>query len=169
MSSSRARIWANAADSGLVPPPSEDSRTTRGTPAPVSAWRIPRSGRYPSAGARGRLADQSGGRAGLQPLDHSSHVALHEYGPQRFTELQRLIPAITPKVLTQRLRQLERDGLVVRSYYPEIPPRVEYQITELGRSLGPLFASLAQWAHAYLPQVDEARQDYDTAGRPLPG
>jgi DNA-binding HxlR family transcriptional regulator len=95
--------------------------------------------------------------------------ALHEYGPQRFTELQRLIPAITPKVLTQRLRQLERDGLVVRSYYPEIPPRVEYQITELGRSLGPLFASLAQWAHAYLPQVEEARQDYDTAGRPLPG
>jgi DNA-binding HxlR family transcriptional regulator len=95
--------------------------------------------------------------------------ALHEYGPQRFTGLQRLIPAITPKVLTQRLRQLERDGLVVRSYYPEIPPRVEYQITELGRSLGPLFASLAQWAHAYLPQVEEARQDYDTAGRPLPG
>ena len=94
--------------------------------------------------------------------------ALNEYGRQRFVELQRRIPAITPKVLTQRLRQLERDGMVVRTYHPEVPPRVEYQISDLGRSLGPLFASLAQWADTHLEQVEEARQGYDSAARPLP-
>jgi DNA-binding HxlR family transcriptional regulator len=93
---------------------------------------------------------------------------LNEYGRQRFTDLQRRIPAITPKVLTQRLRQLERDGLVVRTYHAEIPPRVEYQISDLGRSLGPLFSSLARWADTHLGKVEEARRDYDSAGRPLP-
>jgi DNA-binding HxlR family transcriptional regulator len=94
--------------------------------------------------------------------------ALNQDGRQRFTELQRSIPAITPKVLTQRLRQLERDGLVLRTYHPEIPPRVEYQISDLGRSLGPLFASLARWAGTHLEQVQEARRGYDSAERPLP-
>src|SRR5881227_3133618 len=71
---------------------------------------------------------------------------LNEYGRQRFVELERLITTITPKVLTQRLRQLERDGLVVRTYHAGVPPRVEYEISELGRSLAPLFASLAEWS-----------------------
>src|SRR3954465_1180521 len=70
---------------------------------------------------------------------------LNEFGRQRFVELERLIGTITPKVLTQRLRQLERDGLVVRTYHPEVPPRVEYEISELGQSLAPLFAHLATW------------------------
>jgi DNA-binding HxlR family transcriptional regulator len=94
--------------------------------------------------------------------------ALNEHDRLRFVELQRLIPAITPKVLTQRLRQLERDGMVVRTYHPEVPPRVEYQISDLGRSLGPLFASLAHWAGTHLGEVEEARRGYDSAGRPLP-
>lgn len=85
---------------------------------------------------------------------------LHEYGRQRFVELERRITTISPKVLTQRLRQLERDGLVVRTYYPEVPPRVEYEITELGQSLAPLFAALADWT-ANLDKVDQARSDYD--------
>lgn len=63
--------------------------------------------------------------------------SLNEYGRQRFVELERRITKITPKVLTQRLRQLERDGLVIRTYHPEVPPRVEYEISELGRSLAP--------------------------------
>ncbi|MGI8451128.1 MAG: winged helix-turn-helix transcriptional regulator [Streptosporangiaceae bacterium] len=92
--------------------------------------------------------------------------ALHEFGRQRFVELERLIGTITPKVLTQRLRQLERDGLVRRTYYAEIPPRVEYEISDLGRSLAPLFASLARWSGAHLDQVEQARRDYDTLGRP---
>ncbi|MGD3111182.1 winged helix-turn-helix transcriptional regulator [Streptomyces sp. YGL11-2] len=87
--------------------------------------------------------------------------ALHEYGRQRFVELERRIATITPKVLTQRLRQLERDGLVIRTYHPEVPPRVEYEISELGRSLAPLFATLAQWSAGNLPKVEQARRDYD--------
>lgn len=92
--------------------------------------------------------------------------ALHEYGRQRFVELERRLASITPKVLTQRLRQLERDGLVRRTYYPEIPPRVEYEISDLGRSLAPLFAALAQWSDAHLDAVEAARLAYDGADRP---
>lgn len=87
--------------------------------------------------------------------------SLNEYGRQRFVELERRITKITPKVLTQRLRQLERDGLVIRTYHPEVPPRVEYEISELGRSLAPLFATLADWAAVNLDKVEDARQDYD--------
>ncbi|MGH8967504.1 MAG: winged helix-turn-helix transcriptional regulator [Actinomycetes bacterium] len=94
--------------------------------------------------------------------------SLHMYGRQRFVELERGIDRITPKVLTQRLRQLERDGLVTRTYHPEVPPRVEYEISELGRSLAPLFAGLADWAGENLPTVDRARAEYDEAGRPSP-
>ena len=86
--------------------------------------------------------------------------ALNEYGRQRFVELERRIATITPKVLTQRLRQLERDGLIVREYYAEVPPRVEYEISDLGRSLAPLFASLSEWS-VNLGRVAEARVAYD--------
>jgi DNA-binding HxlR family transcriptional regulator len=92
---------------------------------------------------------------------------LNEYGRQRFVELERRIPTITPKVLTQRLRQLERDGLVHRTYHAEIPPRVEYEISEFGRSLGPLFAVLADWSAANLERIEKARRRYDRSGRPL--
>ncbi|MFI5750050.1 winged helix-turn-helix transcriptional regulator [Streptomyces sp. NPDC051644] len=87
---------------------------------------------------------------------------LNMHGRQRFVELERRITRITPKVLTQRLRQLERDGMVVRTYHPEVPPRVEYEISELGRSLAPLFAHLAEWASTNLDKVEVARHGYDT-------
>ncbi|ANN16988.1 HxlR family transcriptional regulator [Amycolatopsis orientalis] len=89
--------------------------------------------------------------------------ALNEFGRQRFVELERCIGTITPKVLTQRLRQLERDGLVTRTYHAEVPPRVEYEISELGRSLAPLFATLADWSTENLPKVEKARSAYDSA------
>ena len=87
---------------------------------------------------------------------------LHEYGRQRFMELQRRIPTISPKVLTQRLRQLERDGLVVRIYHAEVPPRVEYEISDLERSLGPIFASLVNWSETNMRYVEQAREQFDT-------
>ncbi|WP_411078945.1 winged helix-turn-helix transcriptional regulator [Streptomyces sp. cmx-18-6] len=87
---------------------------------------------------------------------------LNMHGRHRFVELERRIAKITPKVLTQRLRQLERDGMIVRTYHPEVPPRVEYEITELGRSLAPLFAHLSEWAATHLDSVERARHDYDT-------
>jgi len=86
---------------------------------------------------------------------------LHEFGRQRFVELQRRIGTVTPKVLTERLRRLERDGLVTRTYHPEVPPRVEYEISELGRTLAPLFASLADWGAGHLAEVERARAAYD--------
>ncbi|WP_425577603.1 winged helix-turn-helix transcriptional regulator [Nocardia callitridis] len=85
---------------------------------------------------------------------------LHESGPHRFVELARHISAVTPKVLTERLRKLERDGLIERTYYAEVPPRVIYEITDLGRSLAPVFAALADWSEN-LEQVDKARREYD--------
>jgi DNA-binding HxlR family transcriptional regulator len=91
--------------------------------------------------------------------------ALNEYGRMRFGELRDRIGTITPKVLAQRLRQLERDGLVERTYYPEIPPRVEYQISELGTTLAPLFISLASWCDEHLEKVDAARDGYDSIAR----
>ncbi|MFJ4677258.1 winged helix-turn-helix transcriptional regulator [Kitasatospora sp. NPDC088783] len=87
---------------------------------------------------------------------------LHHFGRQRFVQLNRNIGPITAKVLTQRLRQLERDGLVTRTYHPEVPPRVEYEISELGRSLAPLFAALTDWSHHHLPEVERARTAFDT-------
>lgn len=87
--------------------------------------------------------------------------SLNAFGRMRFVELERLIGVITPKVLTQRLRQLERDGLVTRTYTPEVPPRVEYEITELGRSLAPVFAALVEWSDENLRAVEKAREAYD--------
>jgi DNA-binding HxlR family transcriptional regulator len=86
---------------------------------------------------------------------------LTHHGRLRFNELAVLVGGITPKMLTQRLRQLERDGLVERTYFPEIPPRVEYAITDLGRSLSPVFASLVAWSDAHLANVEAARAAYD--------
>ena len=86
---------------------------------------------------------------------------LQAHGTQRFVELERRI-GVTPKVLTQRLRQLERDGLLTRTYHAEVPPRVEYEISALGRSLSPVFAQLAIWAGDHLGVVERARDAYDS-------
>ncbi|MCO8269489.1 helix-turn-helix transcriptional regulator [Actinoplanes sp. TRM 88003] len=87
--------------------------------------------------------------------------ALHERGRQRFGDLERHVPGISPKVLTQRLRQLERDGLVARTYHAEVPPRVEYEITALGASLEPLFTTLSTWGATNMPAVEQSRRAYD--------
>jgi DNA-binding HxlR family transcriptional regulator len=93
---------------------------------------------------------------------------LNARGRQRFNDLRDLVEGITAKVLTQRLRQLERDGLVLRTMHTEIPPRVEYEITDLGRSLAPVFASLVSWSDGHLAEVVQARKGYDNSGKPLP-
>jgi DNA-binding HxlR family transcriptional regulator len=80
---------------------------------------------------------------------------------RRFNELRRLIGGISQKMLTQTLRDLERDGLVRRTIFPEIPPRVEYALTPLGRTLcGPL-GSLTQWAHDHIDEVKRAQAAFD--------
>jgi DNA-binding HxlR family transcriptional regulator len=82
-------------------------------------------------------------------------------GRLRFTELQSHVPGITPKVLTERLRQLERDGFIARTYHREIPPRVEYEMTALGQTLVPVFRTLTKWSDMHLRDVRAAQRDYD--------
>jgi DNA-binding HxlR family transcriptional regulator len=65
--------------------------------------------------------------------------------PVRFSELRRLMLPITPKVLAQQLRELERDGIVKRKIYPQIPPKVEYSLTPTGKSLQPIVAAMCKW------------------------
>ncbi len=70
-------------------------------------------------------------------------------GKKRFGEIKKLIPGITQKMLTQQLRELEKDGIVHRKVYPVVPPRVEYSMTEYGRTLAPILAALAKWGRAH--------------------
>ena len=84
-----------------------------------------------------------------------------EDGPIRFNQLRRLIQSVSQKMLAQQLRQLERDGLVCREHFPEIPPRVEYSITGLGKSLQPVFEKLGNWGIRHMEDVLSARRDYD--------
>jgi DNA-binding HxlR family transcriptional regulator len=71
-------------------------------------------------------------------------------GTKRFGEIGARIPAISRKVLTQQLKELERDGLVIRKEYKEIPPRVEYSLTDLGKSLSSVFDEMATWGKQYI-------------------
>lgn len=80
---------------------------------------------------------------------------------KRFSLLQREIGGISQKMLTQTLRGLERDGLVLRTMYPEVPPRVEYSITPLGQTLVGLLAELRQWSETHMEEVLQAQQAYD--------
>jgi DNA-binding HxlR family transcriptional regulator len=78
-------------------------------------------------------------------------------GPTRFSQIARTVDGVSQKMLTQTLRALERDGLVTRTIYPEIPPRVEYELTELGRSLREPLEELEHWATAHMDAVLAAR------------
>ena len=72
--------------------------------------------------------------------------------PQRFSELKRLIPDITEKMLTQQLRELERNGVITRTVFAEVPPRVEYRITEHGASLRPVLEAMCLWGRGHWQQ-----------------
>ena len=84
-------------------------------------------------------------------------------GPLRFGELARRIDGISQKMLTQTLRGLERDGLVERTLYPQVPPRVEYELTAAGHTLREPLKALEEWAATHMAAVMAARSDYDQA------
>lgn len=88
---------------------------------------------------------------------------LEQRGVMRFTELSRALTGISQKMLTQTLRQMERDGMVTRTVHPVVPPRVDYALTELGRSLSAAFCGVWIWAEENLRRVEQARLDFDAA------
>ena len=85
-------------------------------------------------------------------------------GPSRFGELRARVGGVTPKVLTQTLRSMERDGLVTRTQLPGVPPRVDYELTDLGRSLQAPISALRTWIHAHSAQILAHRESYDAVG-----
>ena len=85
---------------------------------------------------------------------------LENNNSQRFKELQRNIPDISQKMLTATLKTLEGDGLILREAFPEIPPRVEYSLTEKGQSLLPLINNLISWASENMEDIIESRKQY---------
>ncbi|MGE3877219.1 MAG: winged helix-turn-helix transcriptional regulator [Parvibaculaceae bacterium] len=86
-------------------------------------------------------------------------------GPRRFSQLSRDIPDISKRMLTQALRDLERDGLVVRKVYPTKPPSVEYALAPLGQSLLEPLEALIGWAEKRHPEIRAARSRFDTAAQ----
>ena len=88
-------------------------------------------------------------------------VLLLSDGKMRFSELRAHLGAVAPKVLTQTLRRAERDGLVSREVFAEVPPRVDYTLTDLGGSLINPIAVIGDWAEAHLPEITAAQAAYD--------
>jgi DNA-binding HxlR family transcriptional regulator len=88
-------------------------------------------------------------------------VMLLADGPRRFNEMKRMIGGISQRMLTLALRGLERDGLVTRTVYPTVPPRVDYELTEVGHSLRVPVAALGNWAFANVATIEAARKAYD--------
>ncbi|TMR04273.1 helix-turn-helix transcriptional regulator [Actinomadura soli] len=109
-----------------------------------------------SASCRAReILDRVGDKWSLQV------IALLGERTKRFTELKREIEGISQRMLTVTLRGLERDGIVTRTVYPVMPPRVDYSLTPLGATLMDAAQALVNWAESHLDQIDAARADYD--------
>jgi DNA-binding HxlR family transcriptional regulator len=88
-------------------------------------------------------------------------IATLSDGRLRFSELQRHVPGISQRMLTLTLRQLERDGLATRTVYAEVPPRVEYELTETGKTLIDVSIALGRWAIDHFPAIEASRVAFD--------
>ena len=87
-------------------------------------------------------------------------------GPKRFNEIKRMVGGISQRMLTLTLRGLERDGLVTRTVFPTIPPRVDYELTDLGRSLWKPVEALGSWARDHLSEIETAKRRFDERAKP---
>lgn len=87
-------------------------------------------------------------------------------GPRRFNEIKRMVGGISQRMLTLTLRGLERDGLVTRTVFPTIPPRVDYELTELGRGLSKPVEVLGKWAYEHQAAIEAARAKFDGRNEP---
>lgn len=124
---------------------------------------------WPCDDAQFRTACASGASEALRCIEGKWKMILlsqlFALGTLRFSELERLVAGITQKMLAQQLRELERDGIVKRTVHAQVPPRVEYALTDLGHALGPALAALLEWGqrrrrsaagHANVVACDEA-------------
>lgn len=89
-------------------------------------------------------------------------------GPRRHGQLRTVVAGVSQKMLTQTLRELERDGLVTREVTPTVPVRVDYALTPLGRSLVPLLRALKDWSETHIEEIFAARDEFDTRHLPRP-
>jgi DNA-binding HxlR family transcriptional regulator len=87
---------------------------------------------------------------------------LTEHGELRFTRVGQLVGGVSQKVLTQTLRHMERDGLVVRTVHPVIPPKVEYRLTDMGLTLAEAFCGVWRWAEKNIERIEAARTQFDS-------
>lgn len=92
-------------------------------------------------------------------------LVINGSGPVRFNELGRLIPDISTRVLSGTLKTLEADGLINRNVYAQVPPKVEYSLTETGKSLVPLIMQLTEWAQANMKNVMSHRREYEQSNK----
>jgi DNA-binding HxlR family transcriptional regulator len=111
--------------------------------------------RHPSACRAREVLQRVGDKWSVYVID------LLGRGTMRFTELQREIDGITSRMLTVTLRGLERDGIVTRTIHPVIPPRVDYELTSMGRTLLDTIGQLVTWTDSHLAEIDAARAAYD--------
>lgn len=88
---------------------------------------------------------------------------------RRFNELRKLLPKVTQRMLTNQLRELERDGLIERRVYPQVPPKVEYSISKLGRTLEPVLHELKKWAEEQMPARIAVGETFFSMTAPAPG
>lgn len=135
---------------------------TKGTPVFVADKGMTMS-RY----QRTCLIRGDGGRAIRVILDRVADkwtllvIATLEGKPMRFTQLQQAIPGVSQRMLTRTVRHLERDGLVTRTVFAEVPPRVEYELTSTGRTLIQPAVALAEWAVDHQSDIEQSRGAYD--------
>ena len=126
----------------------------------------PIPGRSETCNAMGDILNRIGDKWSVMVVGHLTRKTM------RFNELRHAIGGISQRMLTLTLRNLERDGLVTRTVFPEIPPRVEYQLTDLGRTLTEPLDALWSWAAQHQHEVASARAAYDAAqgevAAPLP-
>ncbi|MER7692710.1 helix-turn-helix domain-containing protein [Streptomyces sp. NPDC097610] len=139
-------------DSSETPPASSETPPAPSTvpPHPCAAW--PDNG----AGIRETL-DRVGDKWSVLV------VGILAAGPLRFGVLRDQVPGISQRMLTITLRHLERDGLLTRTVYPQVPPRVEYELTPLGHGLRETFYAFVQWATDHNDAIEAARRSYDEA------
>ncbi len=86
-------------------------------------------------------------------------ILYHLNDTKRFNELQKLMPTITQRMLTKQLRELERDGIVLRKVYAQVPPKVEYRLSKFGETLQPILKELEIWGNTYLEKLEKIRAE----------